>query len=443
MPSKTLRIAIFALFGLFFALSLPALADVEVAFDANPSRLGDPVSVSVSGLEPGQTVQVQATRRNDSGDVWYQSNAMFEANDQGQVMPMAQAPISGDWTDSDGYGAFWSMQRHEEVLLDELPEDTVRFRVLDPESDAVLAEADLERAMSFIETEEISLDEAFQGAYIQKPVIHETPLPVVILLGGSEGNDRGSRSMAPYFAARGYAAVGLPYYSPAWGDQEQQFPDLPRGFVDIPVDRMGELIEHLKTIEDLDASRIALFGVSKGAEFVLLAGTRTEGISAIAAIVPTDVVWEGWGGGPGEPPSSFSFDGEALPFVPYDGMQNVFLPDEDPNKITMSEAHQRGRDNNPDRIAAARIPVEEIDVPVFVAGGLKDETWPSGAMAQSIARTRQTAGKPTTALVFADAGHFLSSPPDRPTIAATAAARQEIWPALLAFMAQNLAEGEM
>ena len=41
----------------------------------------------------------------------------------------------------------------------------------------------------------------------------------------------------------GYAAVGLPYYSPNWGEYgpPPKFPDLPGSFIDIRVDQIAEL----------------------------------------------------------------------------------------------------------------------------------------------------------------------------------------------------------
>ena len=85
---------------------------------------------------------------------------------------------------------------------------------------------------------EALVGETLPGAFFMKPE-GEGPFPAIILLGGSEGGDRGARSLAPRFLAEGYAVLGVPYYSPAWGGQPQQFPDLPSAFVNIPVDKAG------------------------------------------------------------------------------------------------------------------------------------------------------------------------------------------------------------
>ena len=60
-----------------------------------------------------------------------------------------------------------------------------------------------------------------------------------------------------------------------------------------------------------------MVGTSKGAELALLAAVRMPWIKALVALVPTDVVWEGWGLGvsPGQR-TTFAWQGNALPFVP-------------------------------------------------------------------------------------------------------------------------------
>ena len=282
--------------------------------------------------------------------------------------------------------------------------------------------------------------DALPGAFFMTPE-GDGPFPAIILLGGSEGGDRGARSLAPRFLAEGYAVLGVPYYSPAWGGQPQQFPDLPSAFVNIPVDKASIAKDWLAKREDVQSENIGIYGVSKGAEFALLAGSKIEGFAAIAAIVPTDVVWEGWGAGPYEGKlSSFSWQGEPLPFVPYDGMGEEFSNPTGPEgRPRLRLPHDKGRNANPDRAVAARIDVEAIDEPLLVAGGDADLVWNSGEMAQIIAERRAEAGLPTVSLVFTDAGHFLSGDGTSTKVdQATLEAQKVIWPATIAFFEKHL-----
>ncbi|MGB3457477.1 MAG: acyl-CoA thioester hydrolase/BAAT C-terminal domain-containing protein, partial [Litorimonas sp.] len=184
-------------------------------------------------------------------------------------------------------------------------------------------------------------------------------------------------------------------------------------------------------------------GGSKGAEFVLLAGSLIPdsspggGFCAIVADVPSDVVWEGWGPGTtGGAVSSFSWQGEALPFVPYKEMGRALNPNDD---YTMTQAHSEGRKAHPELVEPARIRVERIDEPVLLIGGDKDTTWASGAMARNIAATRDAAGLDTEAYIYPEATHGVGGTPLVRTSSANLDARLKNFPATIAFLKRHAA----
>ncbi|MEX0341822.1 MAG: acyl-CoA thioester hydrolase/BAAT C-terminal domain-containing protein [Erythrobacter sp.] len=293
---------------------------------------------------------------------------------------------------------------------------------------------------------EVMVGDSLPYAYFAKPP-GEGPFPVVIILGGSEGGDGGSRASAPKFLGEGYAILGIPYYSPGYLPPERQLPKLPVAFDSIPLEKLAIARDWLSQREDVKADGIGLYGVSKGAEIALAGASRIDGFAAVAAIVPSDVIWEGWGpeAKPGEV-SSFSWEGEALPFVPYLGMEEEFKKYAIPGaRVRLRTPQDAGRRANPERVPPARIRVELIDEPVLVAGGDPDDVWNSGAMAQNIAERRAEAGDlETVALIFPDATHALSGDGvqrtegefryDEPTLEA----QRVIWPATLEFFARHL-----
>ncbi|MCD9026723.1 dienelactone hydrolase family protein [Luteimonas sp. BDR2-5] len=243
---------------------------------------------------------------------------------------------------------------------------------------------------------EISGGESLTGAFLQLPR-GEGPFPAVIVLGGSEGGDSTAREKAPLFLKEGYAVLGLPYYSPAYPGRAPQFAELPRAFHDIPIDRLETARDWLRAHPQVDEDAIGIYGVSKGAEFALAGASLIDGFHAVAAIVPSDVIWEAWGPATvGGESSGFSWRGEPLPFVPYIGMNEEIAkfarPGETPRLRT---PHDAGRHANPHAVPAARIRVEQIGAPVLVAGGDADSIWASGEMAQSIAERRSEAGLDT------------------------------------------------
>lgn len=277
----------------------------------------------------------------------------------------------------------------------------------------------------------------------------DAPRPVVVILHGADGNDEASTRFGPILARMGYAAVGLPYYSPNWGDYgpPPKFPDLPGSFIDIRVDQLAGLREALRGMPGVDVERFGLFGASKGAEFALIAGSRYDWIDSIVAYAPTDVVWEGWGLEMVEAEgtrSSFSFGGEPLPFTPYRGFVDGLLAGD---AADLRAIHENGRADHPDKAAAARIPIEAYPGALLLIAGGRDAQWNAAQAVSEIVAHRTAAGRETEALVYPEAGHDLvgdGGPREVKrsggTPEADAEARQDAWPKVVAFLERTLAD---
>lgn len=278
----------------------------------------------------------------------------------------------------------------------------------------------------------------------------DEPRPVVVILHGADGGTEAGDRFGPILAQMGYAAVGLPYYSPDWGEHgpPKALPELPGGFLDIRVDQIAELREALRAVPGVDVERFGLLGASKGSEFALIAASRYPWIDSVVAYSPTDVVWEGWGLEVLEAEgtrSSFSFGGQPLAFMPYRGFVEGLLagPAADLRAI-----HDNGRADHPGREAAARIEVEAYPGALMVIAGGRDAQWNSAKSAEAIVRTRADAGLDTEALIYPEAGHDLvggGGPREAlrsgGTPAADAAARRDAWPRVVAFLARTLTPG--
>ena len=407
-----------------------------IEFSDNPARLGEPVVVRLTGLEPGARIDVVAERPQTFG--WnrlYRSRASFVADARGTVDLATDAPVDGSWSRADANGLFWSMRNTDEEVPEGRARDDVHIRLEGPDGET-LDEAVLRLVATTDELVETPLGEDFPGAFVLRRAGDE-PLPAIVILGGSEGGDMAARRAAPLWAARGYVAVGYPYYSPSWGPSSSSIEGLPEGFANLPLDKLIGVRDALRARADVDSARIGLLGSSKGAEFVLAAASRIDGFAAVAAIVPSDVIWEGWGPGhsEGETPG-FAWKGEPLDFVPYKDIARGLGRDAE---VALSVPHAEGlAEASPERIEAARIRVEDIDEPVFVLGGGRDRTWPSGEMAARIAATRTEAGLETEALIFATGGHGLGGVPQAPTRTASVEARAAGWAALEVFFERTL-----
>lgn len=415
---------------------------------------GEPVQIVLKQFPRDADIEIRAERavqpwRPGAKPLLYRSQATYRSSAAGSLDLATAVPRDGSYSRADVRGLAWSMQPSGDNAPDDWPGNRIRFsaRV----GDEVVAEASLtlRTASDDVLIEEIG--EAFPGAVFAH-LPGKARRPAIIVLGGSEGYDWFARGMAPQLASRGYAVLGLPYYAPAFVPRTD-LDALPKAFTDIPVDRLQAVHDWLRDRDDVDATRIGVYGVSKGAEFALIAATRFDWIDAVAAIVPSDVVWEGWGvvgAAPGTR-SSFAWKGEPLPFVPYDNIQAEFMSMGQAGAAVLRRAHDHGRAAQPQRAVSARIPVETFQGALLVAGGMLDAVWGSGPMAQAIAERRAEAGLDTTTLVFWGAGHALTGDGWSPTTQLdtgpmamgghpgdTAGAQARTWQATLDFFAEQL-----
>lgn len=278
------------------------------------------------------------------------------------------------------------------------------------------------------------------GAFILMPDAGPGTAAVVIL-GGSEGGDQTARRLGAAMLEEGLTVLGVPYYGGPGASSVQGGNVLPADFAGLPVERVVDAVRWLHAMTGIDPARVALYGFSKGAELALLVATLAGPCAAVVAVAPSDVVWEGWGRGvvPAAR-SGFSWQGRALPFVPYEGFAEEMgrYARGDP-QARLATAHEQGRVRHPQRVTQARIRVEQCRSPVLLIAGSKDLAWPSAAMARSIAQQRHQAGLPTELHVYADCGHVLCGRgdwrhPTSPTGVQDQRARTQAWALTLRFL---------
>jgi dienelactone hydrolase len=434
--------------------SIASIASAQ-AFRIEPATKvldGTPLTIQLDGLPPDARVVIIAERpvaeaAGSSRRVVYRSEATFQADAAGKLDLASARPLSGSYRHVDPRGVFWSMVATPVEAAKDWPSSHVRLAAQVGGKQVARASLELMKALPAVQIEKVA---RFPGAvFATLPGARKRP--AVILLGGSEGGAQITAHAAP-LASHGFAVLALPYYSPQPRDGAPEVPELPRAFADLPVERLDEARAWLRGRATVDATRIAVHGTSKGAELALLAGVHLPWITAVVAVVPTDVVWEGWGPGvePGKR-SSFSLRGKPLPFVPYVDFAEEFTGFQAGEPVRMRRFQDKGRAANPAAAVAARIPVERIKAPVLVVGGHDDQVWASGMMAQNIAERRHEAGRETVALIYTDAGHALGATGYGPTTRhdtgllklggtpkGNARAQADAWPRTIAFLARTL-----
>ena len=233
----------------------------------------------------------------------------------------------------------------------------------------------------------------------------EGPRPAILMLGGSEGGlHEGHNAMARRLVAQGFAVLYPGYYRTS---------EDTKSFDMVPLETFDAAIAYLQDRDDVDASRIGAMGVSKGAEGVLLYASRNPAISAVVAIVPSSVVWQGFDWESMDMSrfrSSWSVGGKSIPYARYEELEwyEWFTGG------GIGTMYSDSLDALPEDSSAA-IAVEAISGPVLLLCGEADALWPSCRMSRALVARAQSAGKTDLELVaYEDGGHMIYGRPREP-----------------------------
>ena len=135
--------------------------------------------------------------------------------------------------------------------------------------------------------------EGFYGLY-HVPVKDHDPKKVVIVVGGSEGNENIPMNVGAMFARCGIAALGICYWN---------VDGLPKELVRVPVDPFEKAILWLK---NKGHEKIIMYGISKGAELALLCASLMPDICGVVALSPMHCIWGGMYGNKSMASKTFS-----------------------------------------------------------------------------------------------------------------------------------------
>lgn len=212
----------------------------------------------------------------------------------------------------------------------------------------------------------------------------------VLVLSGSSGRVEAVR--AGLFAEAGCTALAQRW----WGGPGQS-----PGICEIPLETFARGVDRLR---DEGCARIAVVGVSRGAEAALLCAIRDPRIDLAVALSPTHVIWCNMGPGlHGEAwpsRSAWTLGGAPLPFMAYDPRWRP-----GPAPVEYLGLHEKSLRTFAEDIPAAAIPVEAARGEILLVAGGADALWPSLPAAEALARRAAASGKAVTLISHPDAGH--------------------------------------
>ncbi len=403
--------------------------------------LDDVLDIQLTGLPPDSLINIRAQSTDDSNQE-FQSFASFRSDASGAIKLARQAPVAGSYQGVDPMGLFWSMDvpspQHGHVGF-HLSQPHAVDTTLEIETGGItLLQANVTRhAMAEnVVVREINEQGIFGRLY--QPA-GEGPFPAAIWLGGSEGGIRSTLMPAGLLASKGVVVLSLPYFS------HEPMGDLPRELVDIPLEFFNNAVSWLGTLPFVDQKRISLVGGSKGAEAALLVAAHFENIEAVVAYSPSSVSWAA----PftRDDQSSWSLEGQPLPFVPYQRDPAYRPPRGFPNQLAR---HYRYSLDRVESNSATIIPVENITGRILLISGSDDLIWGSAHMARQVTARLVELGKCSAwaHLQYENAGHSLPvailpttwTPgtykrwPNGGTPQGNAVAQRDAWNKLLAFL---------
>jgi dienelactone hydrolase len=261
-------------------------------------------------------------------------------------------------------------------------------------------------------------DSGFVGEFSAPVTPRAERTPAVLLFGGSEGGLHG-QLLSALLTLHGYPVLDLAYFAE---------PGLPPTLADVPLEYFAEAIRWLAKQPQVDPQKIFIVSVSRGSEAALLTALDFPGlVHGVIASVPADSAICSY---PGCGRPAWTLRNEP---VPYTRQFNNPEPTDDPR---------------------ARIPVENLHMPVLLDCGGNDEVWHSCAYASAIVSRLDAAHDPYTHRLFSypDAGHGVGELlPYEPghnaadantnlagaTPEANDLAREDLWPHVLAFLSDS------
>lgn len=194
----------------------------------------------------------------------------------------------------------------------------------------------------------------------------------MIVLSGSDGMFSVAKKIAKRYMDNGIPSLAVAYYNT---------PQTPKNLAEIPVEFVENAVRWLR---GRGYVKIAVYGISKGAEYALLSASLIENINAVVAVSPSCCVFQGLTANrrPAEK-SSWSWRGNSQPYVSF----GTYIPHFFSNLLTNREIRFFDEYNkllDTELNEENTIKVENIKGSILLLSAHDDTMWPSERMGKLI-----------------------------------------------------------
>jgi poly(3-hydroxybutyrate) depolymerase len=325
------------------------------------------------------------------------SQASFVAQGDGTIDTSRDAPTAGTYAGIDPDGVFWSMNT---ARFEYATSADVAFAVTAADSSEVVSR-NLVRPTKVDGVRTLAVnDPTIVGKLFVPPGAGKRP--AILAFGGSEGGQSGGQLYASEFLPLGYVVLAVAYFADN---------GLPAELREIPLEYFDHALAWLAAQPDVDASRMAVAGGSRGGELSLLLASLHPELKAAIADAPSSYLWgavDGIG-------AAWTVAGKPLPYISASGGTGttVLTPQGDPATAFTPTVDAALSQTTPADLEAARSKVEHAGAAIAMFGGADDQLWPSCKLAQ-VAMDKLTASGHTKThadelTCFEGAGHLVDS----------------------------------
>ena len=422
-----------------------------------------PIAVTIEGLAPRSLVTVEATVVIPDTTTW-RSRVAYVADSAGRIDLDRDTPVFGDFLVPDAEGLLWALAADPEspvrpsnarFVNSGLADYTVEITA--SVNDELVATTTIVRqpVHGTVSRTEVREDGLYGTLFIPEGT---GPFPTIIVVPGSDGGV--PEPIAALYSSHGYAALALAYFNAP----EPGF--LPPTLTEIPLEYFGTAIDWLERRPELDTSTLTISGTSRGGELALLLGSSYPQIKSVLAWVPSAYVNGGMGPDDVEAGrSAWTRNGEPVPYAQRWTGSRPTQETRDGVQVFAINSLRNFQDR--EQHAAAEIPVENISGPILFIAGEDDLLWPGATYSRWAIERLEAHGfaHEVEFLSYPNAGHTIGPNGNPATVLGTselpgadpakqvgpihlggtpqgiAAARQDAWPRVLAFLERHTALG--
>lgn len=374
------------------------------------SRIDAPIQITAAGLVPRERVTIR-TRVVDGALREWESVAIVDADGAGVVDLSRMAPCEGStYLGVDGQGLLWSMKGPDQskFFTRNLPVE-LEYRSELLRGDSVIASAHFRRHFGEDVTYEWVHEPPVVGTFARPN--DGLPHPGVLLLHGSESADLAAA--ATLIASEGYSVLALRWFG---------CEDRPPHLVNVDLNDVDDVVTYMYNDDRVLGDRIAVIGMSRGAELALEVAADNVNVGLTIALSPSSIRQAGIGENYSFKDPAWVRDGEPLEWVSGGsgfGMMVMYLSSVIRRKpMRQTRGFLEDLHKKVEAVERSAIPVEKCNGPLVLIVGDDDGLWPSQEYAERIAGRLADAEWPGTLRVecLPGAGHFVGLPYALPSL---------------------------